>query len=99
MASGKVVDLSSAREKRDEETPHNAGAAVCTHCRHEWVAVVRVGLVYFECPACRTQRGVFARPVERAGLHWRCTCNNELFRICPEGAYCVACGEYQDVSI
>lgn len=88
------------QEERDpnipvEETPHLQGPAVCLACKHEWQSVSPVGVVKLECPACGTERGVYATPVEQAGDHWVCVCSNHYFAITRQGVYCPSCGKWQ----
>ena len=87
-----VIDLKQAKQERE---PHVSGKARCLACKHEWVAVAPVGVIWMECPACTLERGRFVAQVERDGLHWHCNCGNDLFHATPDGFYCPNCGEWQ----
>ena len=78
---GKVVSLEQARLEREH---HLSGTAICLHCGHEHMAVVPVGVVEMECPACHTMK-------------WTCACGCHLFMISGESReiICWKCGEYQ----
>lgn len=93
--------------KRDAEAaaaaeaanPHIQGPAVCLACKHEWRSVSPVGVSKLECPACGTERGVYATPIEQEGSHWTCKCGNHYFAISRGGIYCPCCGAEQVFSI
>lgn len=82
-------------EETQEELPHMECLARCIACKHEWHAVAPVGTVWLECPSCGTEKGVFKFHGERSGLHWTCACENQLFYIMEDGAYCPNCGDWQ----
>lgn len=67
------------RPKEESSDPHLSGEAICTSCRHEWVAVAPVGVDDMECPACGTMRGRYKYsigPPEGASV-WVCSrCTN-----------------------
>lgn len=89
-----VVSLSEAREKRQ---PHVSGEAVCLDCRHTWVAVVPLGVIWMECPSCSLQRGRFKfQHVCGKERHWVCHCGNDLFHVTTERTYCPNCGQDQE---
>lgn len=52
---GEVVSLT-------KERPHLCGEAICGQCRHEWVAVAPSGTTQFQCPECKSMRGVLKWP-------------------------------------
>ena len=71
---------------------HLTGTAKCMMCRHEWIAVVPIGTLWFECPACKGKAGRYVNQVEKDGDHWHCKCGNDLFYIRPNDIYCSRCG-------
>lgn len=79
----------------DEAKPHTAGPAVCLSCKHEWTAVIVVGVDDVECPECGMHKGV------RKGLiyptpFWACACGCSHFQINDElQPVCVLCGTAQ----
>jgi len=90
----KVVSLAKVRE---DKTPHCAGKAVCTACKHEWEAVAPVGVIWLGCPSCGTERGTFKRhhePEDGTSV-WNCNhCDTHLFTIISDGrCICAGCGE------
>jgi len=84
----KVINL-------NEKRPHMQGETVCLGCGHKSRAVAPIGTVFMECSNCGTMKEVFKYPVEREGLHWKCNCGNELFKMTPDGIYCPNCGAWQ----
>jgi hypothetical protein len=80
-----------------EEVIHRSGAAHCLHCRHEWVAVAPVGIVYVECPECHCDKGVFTGvtlpPVGTE--HFVCGCGNGLFSVTRDYVLCANCGSWK----
>ena len=80
-----VVDIT-------KNTPHMHGTGKCLSCKHEWVAVIPIGTVWMECPACGLQMGRLMQSVHRDGMHWHCICGNDLFKIRPDVIYCACCG-------
>lgn len=72
--------------------PYKTGKAKCLSCRHEWIAVSPLGVVWFECPACGMEQGRSMGAVSREGAHWHCGCGNDLFYVTPDGSYCPVCG-------
>lgn len=90
--SGNVVSLA---ERRAADTPHLAGQARCLACRHDWIAVAPVGVVWLECPSCGGHRGFFGGPCEPAEgeERWECgTCGCQVFYIGPTVTRCCGCG-------
>lgn len=86
--SGQIIDLQSRKPVATLE-----GSAHCRECGHSWQAVIPVGHVVLECPACRTFKGVFDYGMlPEKGTIWRCNCGNDLFIIRPEGLLCYRCG-------
>lgn len=85
--------------KPEPEGPHVSGEAVCTACKHRWVAVAPAGTIELECPNCGTRRGLFVNPVWPPADHlvWVCPCGGNLFLIRePErGFMCRECGTTQ----
>lgn len=57
-----VINLAQAEADRE---PHLSGKARCLACKHEWVAVAPVGVVWMECPACTLERGRYVAQAER----------------------------------
>ncbi len=101
---GNVVDLDSQR-------PHTSGPMICHGCGHEWIGVLRSGMVSIECPACRQNKGMRAGwvlPQDASAFH--CTqCadeyknGNALFIIyftddgTTMGMMCAHCGYLHDI--
>lgn len=77
--------------------PHVSGAARCSECRHEWVAVAPAGTDRLECPSCHAIKGVFTGDAG-SGWTWHCDCGCNLFLITPERTVCFRCGKGQIVS-
>lgn len=89
---GDVINLQAERENR---TPHITGRAFCISCRHRWVDVSPVGIVWLTCPECKAEMGVRCFHVEHPGPYFSCPCGNELFQIHEQGAYCPNCGRWK----
>lgn len=85
-----VVKLPSLIERGS----HLSGEAFCSHCKHEWVAVVPVGTVELECPKCGTNKGLLKHGCEPEEA-WTCGCGCHMFMISRNGVICWNCGEYQ----
>lgn len=91
----KVIDIWSRKA-------HSAGHVRCTHCKHEWVGVAAVGTIDLLCPKCGLERGGFIlSPLplddDRRVLQFECmACDNTIFLIVPEGAYCLGCAITHD---
>lgn len=85
------------REPKPADDSHNSGKARCLDCTHEWVAVAPGGTTWLECPQCKTFKGRYLGPCQRAkgADHWHCACGNDLFHAMREGVYCPCCGEWQ----
>jgi Zn finger protein HypA/HybF involved in hydrogenase expression len=79
-----------------EKMPHQQGPTICLQCGNKGHAVAPIGTSFMECPKCGTMKEVFQYPIERDGVHWACKCENQLFRITPDGIYCPQCGEWQE---
>lgn len=90
---GDVIDLGKAKEERE---PHIRGTARCLECSHQWEAVAPLGTFnLFECPECRTHKGVLTGPFVPE-LRLECECGNQLFFVTPEGYQCPRCGVEDD---
>lgn len=88
----KVVSLQAFKDGQSE---HKSGEALCTACKHEWVAVQRVDdSSWLICPECDLQAGHFKGVVIREGAHWHCNCGNDLFYMTRNGPYCPQCGAW-----
>jgi hypothetical protein len=74
--------------------PHMTGMVKCLSCRHEWVAVRPVGMVWLDCPACSLHMGRSMGPVDYSEpqLVWNCNCGNDLFYLTKKAAECCVCG-------
>jgi hypothetical protein len=90
---GEVVSLTKHR-------PHLSGEAICGQCRHTWVAVALSGTTQFECPECKSSRGVLKWPFgpSKDALEYRHRCGGFDFFIqkkpnCEPEVYCRKCGE------
>lgn len=83
-----IISLAEAKAARE---PHLSGPAMCLCCRHKWRAVAPVGTTEFECPSCGTHKGVFETTVVVGKMVFECNCGCDLFRISPDGPYCVNC--------
>lgn len=91
--AGKVVPFPSP-----EEPAFASGQAACLGCGHRWAAVAPVGVLRFECPACRATKGLWVFefvPPDGVPL-WQCDCGNNLFYHTPDGHMCPSCGIYQE---
>jgi hypothetical protein len=76
------------------EPPMCEGEARCLACKHEWRAVFPPGASDLECPACSLLRAVPKWPFSgSSGYVWVCHCGNDLFRLTPQSAICVGCGD------
>lgn len=85
-----VVDLN---ERRDSLHTHASGPAVCLGCGHKWSCVSPLPVpTELECPACKTMKGTLEGLINRSAFIWQCQCGNQLFNICPDGAWCPVCG-------
>jgi hypothetical protein len=93
VRTSEVVALEDLKLRRQ---PHGTGEAKCSGCQYEWTAVVPVGVVDLECPKCLTMKGRLVFPYELADgtLERRCVCQNNLFKLTPEGYFCPNCGDY-----
>jgi hypothetical protein len=82
----------------EPKEPHGSGEAFCMNCRHEWIAVVPVGITRFECPRCHSYKGMwkFEFMPEVGSLMRLYNCGNDLFRLTPDGHQCANCGVYQE---
>lgn len=75
------------------EDPTISGPAVCIACKHQWQAVVPVGVFELECPACSSMRGVLRWNPRREGYAYVCKCGCDMFSfVSGRGLECLACG-------
>lgn len=80
--------------------PHSSGEAICTNCKHEWVAVAPAGDVQLDCPSCSTACGLFKHPFGPSvgDLSYSCNCGSDLFFIMKKpgaangSTFCRGCG-------
>jgi Zn finger protein HypA/HybF involved in hydrogenase expression len=84
-----IIDFNSRRTE-----PHLSGKARCLTCKHEWVAVVPVGVTTMLCPSCGHDGHMLGEVVTH-DEQWQCHCGWSLFRIDRGGVYCPQCGDYQ----
>ena len=75
----------------DSHRPHLSGQALCLQCDNTWAAVTPIGTYEFQCPKCRTLKGVFIGPTA-PGEAWECQCGNQHFYITRNGGLCARCG-------
>lgn len=94
--SADIINLAQAKQDREPHIEAVEGKARCLACRHEWIAVAPVGVVWMECPSCSLERGRYIAQIERPGEHWHCNCGNELFFATNDGFYCPNCGTWQN---
>lgn len=78
-----------------ERRPKLVGEAICLTCKHKWEIEKPIGTVWFECPNCLCNRGMFNYSCEREMDHWMCNCKNKLFYVVAHGIYCPMCGAWQ----
>lgn len=90
----KVLEFKRAEPEEAEETTLS-GRALCVECRHEWVAVAPEGARCFECPSCKTHKGIWMGVVEPPAERWECNCGGQLFFVTPTGFDCARCGTEQ----
>lgn len=85
---GDVVSIEDFR-------PHCSGEAVCSQCKHEWVAVAPLRTTELQCPSCSTYKGLFKYPFRpQAGQwQWVCNCGGEVFFIVDGETRCWICGD------
>ena len=87
-------------EFKRPDAAHSAGEAICTQCKHEWVAVAPAGQRDLECPSCSSHRGVFKWPYgpSEGDEGYRCNCGSDDFFIMRRGkqsngaVHCRGCG-------
>ena len=87
MCSGKVVNM------RDYK-PHISVEVKCLGCDNEWIAIAECGVVIFECPECRTMKGISTGLIEPE-VYLECAieeCKSPFFCISPKGPVCTKCG-------
>ena len=90
---GNVISL---EDKRTEFGNHLTGPAHCIQCNHKWTVVAPVGTTEFECPECKTIKGVLTYPVESEHATWTCICGCNLFIISElTNVICRKCGVIQ----
>lgn len=92
-------EISQRRAKKLEEEKlktHTEGEAVCLYCWHEFVAEVPTGYSWLWCPHCNRAFARFQATRIRPGeAHFEClSCSSDIWRITPNGAYCVDCGAF-----
>jgi len=81
----------------ESQKPHKTGEAICMSCKEEWIAVAPAGVVWLECPKCKTEHGLFKFPCSYSDKsHWECNCGNDLFHVTPDGYYCPNCGSWAE---
>jgi len=83
-----VVNLNSRRHN-----PHTTGDCQCIECGHRWVAVAPVGVVRYECPVCRTFKGVSCYVVMPKEFLSCVGCGTYFWIITRAGYMCPRCGE------
>ena len=88
-------ELINFQAEKTEREPHAAGWARCILCYHRFVAVVPIGVDYFECPNCGFHKAVYESVMHCDLPHWQCNCGNQFFHVTPKGIYCPNCGEWQ----
>jgi len=54
-----------------------------------------VGTAWLECPQCKLVMGHARWPISPDPV-WQCACENTLFYIGTDGAYCPMCGKKQE---
>lgn len=86
---GDIIDLS-------KKEPHLSGKAICRGCGHEFVAVVPVGTVDFDCPECGANKAIYKNFVFPDTDLWQCNCGNDLFVVTKGYFMCIQCGETQN---
>ena len=89
---GEVIDIEKAKLAK---MPHIIGEAYCIVCKNKWTAICPSGVVWLECPDCRSMKGLLKYPCSRQGPVWICECSNYLFEVTPEGILCPNCGGWQ----
>jgi len=104
---GDILQFQKPEKEPEEIDPHMSGFAVCIACRHEWMAVVPVGVIDLQCPSCNLPRGQMMNPAEvDAGFIIACTfCNSTHHQILtdeigmPIGFVCVGCGAINELLV
>jgi len=74
-----------------EFSPHHSGEAKCLSCNHNCVGGAEIGSVEFDCPECRTGKGVLTGCTAPDTV-WECDCGNQHFYITQGTAMCARCG-------
>jgi len=88
--------MSVVEFKRPEKAdPHLSGNARCSACKHAWVAVVPVGVDWFECPGCSEMKGRMIHDAVPNEDVWQCKCGCDVFRITRTASFCIQCGNRQ----
>lgn len=77
--------------------PHKSGGAICSSCKHKWVAVAGEDVMVMECPECNCVTGHWLYPLAKGESYWKCNCENVVFHINEKGVYCNQCGQYVDL--
>ena len=85
---GELVDINSAK-------PNLTGDALCLCCGNKWVAVELIGAVEFECPECKTWKGVFVGMTAPKTV-LECGCGCQHFYLGDYGPMCSRCGTVEE---
>lgn len=98
------ADIISLTDRKAEKERHYSGEARCIRCKHEWVAVAKVGDIFLECPSCECISGVPKHPfmADEGCLIFVCeNCTSEFFYIEKykgETAICCGgCGDHKSI--
>lgn len=91
-----VISLAGEREKR---SPHWSGCCICLGCKHEWVSVAPIGVMFVDCPSCGLPKGHPKHPfgASEGDSLFQCDCGSEAltayFRKGELRLMCMACGK------
>jgi len=96
-------EIAKRRAKKLEEEKlktHTEGEAVCLYCWHQFETEVPIGRAWIDCPHCKRLFARFKGPtLYNNRPHWHClSCQGDVWRITPDGAYCIDCGKFSDPS-
>lgn len=85
-----ILDFNAARQRKQpvEEDNYMSGVAVCLECKHTWVAVAKLPVIFLECPECSTLKGRFESTCIYPDPHLTCSCGNTLLRVTADFIYC-----------
>ena len=88
---GKVTNINDAK-------PTQEGTFKCLDCNGTWETKVLLGVHEFECPACRTMRGVWCGICVPSDDEYSfvCNCDNDIFIITTDYFKCTKCGLKHD---